>query len=95
MKFSESYWFLIISISLALLMMTGCVKTDVLAVKPCEEKEGPAPAEKIVLLLGEGNRRQTVTVTEIRYPGEEVSGDGPCQIRDKQTCILGLGCFKD
>ncbi|GJL69981.1 MAG: hypothetical protein NPIRA06_26160 [Nitrospirales bacterium] len=75
--------------------MLGCVKTDLLVMKPCEKKEGPAPEEKIVMLLGEGNQRQTVTVTKIRYPGEEVSENGPCQIRDKQTCILGLGCFKD
>lgn len=88
------YGFLIILISLPLLM-PGCVKTDVLVMKPCEKKEESAPEEKVVMLFGDGNQRQTVTVTEIRYPGEEASGKGPCQIRDKQTCILGVGCFKD
>lgn len=88
------YGFLIIFISLPLLML-GCVKTDVLVMEPCEKRKQSGPEEKIVTQFGEGNRRQTVTVTEIRYPGEEVSENGPCQIRDKQTCILGLGCFKD
>ena len=93
MKLSESYRFLIL-ISLPLLM-TGCVKTDVLVMKPCEKKEKSEPEEKIVLLLGEGNQSQSVTVTQIKYPGEEDSDKEPCQIRVKQTCILGLGCFKD
>lgn len=88
------YGFLIILISLPLLML-GCVKTDLLVMKPCEKKEEMAPEEKIVMLLGEGNQSQSVTVTEIKYPGEEASVKGPCQVRVNQTCILGLGCFED
>ena len=75
--------------------MLGCVKTDLLVMKPCEKKEELAPEEKIVMLLGEGNQSQSVIVTEITYPEEEASGKGPCPIRVNQTCILGLGCFND
>ena len=96
MKVFELYWFPTILISLPLfLMMSGCVKTDLFVVKPCEEKEKSEREEKIVTLLGEGNQSQTVYVTEINYPAEIVSEKGPCQIRVNQTCILGLGCFKD
>lgn len=96
MKVSELYWFPTILISLSLfLMMPGCVKTDLLIVKPCEEKEKSEREEEIVLLLGEDNKSQMVTVTQVGYPGEEGFSKGPCQIRVKQTCVLGLGCFKD
>lgn len=89
-------WWQTIPISLFLfLMMTGCVKTDVLVVKPCEKKEKAEREEKIVLLLGEDNQSQTVTVTQVGYPREEGFGKEPCQIRINQTCMLGLGCFKD
>ena len=95
MKFSESYGFLIILISLPLLMMLGCVKTDVLVVKPCGKKEKSGPEEKIVLVVGEGNQSQSVTVREVNYLEEKNFKNNPCQISVKQVCFLGLGCFQE
>jgi hypothetical protein len=94
-KLSESYWILIALIGLPFLMMPGCVNTDVLVMKPCEKKEKSGREEKIVMLLGKDNQNHSVTVTQVNYPGKEVSGKGICQARDKQTCILGLWCLKD
>ncbi len=95
MKLSKSYLILIVPMCLPFLLMTGCVKTDLFVVKPCEKKEKSESEKKTVLLFGEGNQSQSVTVTQVEYPGEEGSGKGPCQNRVKQTCILGLGCFKN
>lgn len=94
MRFSESYWYLIILICLPLLM-PGCVKTDLLVVKTCEKKEESGTEERIIVLLGEGNQRQTVTVREVNYPEEKNFKNNPCQIRVRQVCILGLGCFQE
>jgi len=93
-KFFESCWILITLVCLPFLM-TGCVKTDLLAIKPCEKNEESGREERIVLQLGEGNQSQSVTVTQVKYPGEKASGKEPCQVRVNQTCILGLWCFKD
>ncbi len=95
MNLSGKYWILISLLCLTYLMMTGCLKTDLLEVKPCEEKETAGQEKNIVMLVGEDNQRQMVTVTQVKYPGEEASDKGPCQTRVKQTCILGLGCFND